>query len=280
MTLARPALATLLLSASLTASLTLPRASADTVTLVAVKDNTLFEDIGGLLSSGAGQYIFAGNTSGASARRGLLQFDLSSIPATAQIQSVTLDINVSRIARGGEMLSIYRVLESWGEGTSDSGSGGSGASAAPGDATWVHRSFNSVNWGNIGGFFNNVPFATASVSLGHVTFSTPGLAGLVGSWVSDPSQNFGMLVQGDESSTSTAIRFDSRENSVPANRPRLIVTYVCVADYNQDTVIDFFDYLDFVADFSSNAAGADFNADTVIDFFDYLDFVAAFSSGC
>ncbi|MBU6413356.1 MAG: hypothetical protein KGS45_07765 [Planctomycetes bacterium] len=54
----------------------------------------------------------------------------------------------------------------------------------------------------------------------------------------------------------------------------------CQADYNGDTVVDFFDYLDFVADFSSNAPGADFNADTVIDFFDYLDFVAAFSTGC
>lgn len=54
----------------------------------------------------------------------------------------------------------------------------------------------------------------------------------------------------------------------------------CTADYNGDTVVDFFDYLDFVADFSSNAPGADFNADTVIDFFDYLDFVAAFSTGC
>lgn len=54
----------------------------------------------------------------------------------------------------------------------------------------------------------------------------------------------------------------------------------CLADYNGDTTVDFFDYLDFVADFSSNAPGADFNADTVIDFFDYLDFVAAFSTGC
>ncbi|MBU6412050.1 MAG: hypothetical protein KGS45_01130 [Planctomycetes bacterium] len=54
----------------------------------------------------------------------------------------------------------------------------------------------------------------------------------------------------------------------------------CPADFNGDTTIDFFDYLDFVAAFSSNAPGADFNADTTIDFFDYLDFVAAFSSPC
>jgi hypothetical protein len=54
----------------------------------------------------------------------------------------------------------------------------------------------------------------------------------------------------------------------------------CASDFNCDSVVDFFDYLDFVASFSANEAGADFNADTVIDFFDYLDFVASFASGC
>ncbi|MBU6413405.1 MAG: hypothetical protein KGS45_08010 [Planctomycetes bacterium] len=60
----------------------------------------------------------------------------------------------------------------------------------------------------------------------------------------------------------------------------LAFTPACPAGFNQDSVVDFFDYLDFVAAFSSNSPGADFNADTVTDFFDYLDFVAAFSSGC
>ncbi|MBU6412256.1 MAG: hypothetical protein KGS45_02175 [Planctomycetes bacterium] len=54
----------------------------------------------------------------------------------------------------------------------------------------------------------------------------------------------------------------------------------CAADFNSDGIIDFFDYLDFVAAFSNNDTDADFNFDGVIDFFDYLDFVAAFSSGC
>jgi subtilisin family serine protease len=54
----------------------------------------------------------------------------------------------------------------------------------------------------------------------------------------------------------------------------------CPADFNGDTSVDFFDYLDFVAAFSSGSPTADFNGDTSIDFFDYLDFVAAFSSPC
>ena len=54
----------------------------------------------------------------------------------------------------------------------------------------------------------------------------------------------------------------------------------CGADFNDDAVVDFFDYLDFVAAFSTSDATSDFNADGVVDLFDYLDFVAAFSQGC
>ncbi len=54
----------------------------------------------------------------------------------------------------------------------------------------------------------------------------------------------------------------------------------CPADFNADGVLDFFDYLDFVAALSSQEPAADFNGDSVIDFFDYLDFVQAFSMGC
>lgn len=54
----------------------------------------------------------------------------------------------------------------------------------------------------------------------------------------------------------------------------------CPSDFNSDGVSDFFDYLDFVSDFSTSQPRADFNGDSVIDFFDYLDFVDAFSRGC
>lgn len=54
----------------------------------------------------------------------------------------------------------------------------------------------------------------------------------------------------------------------------------CPADFNNDQVVDFFDYLDFVAAFSAGSQNADFNSDQVVDFFDYLDFVAAFSTPC
>lgn len=61
---------------------------------------------------------------------------------------------------------------------------------------------------------------------------------------------------------------------------RWVACTSCSADFNADGVVDFFDYLDFVADFSSRACRSDFNGDREQDFFDYLDFVAAFSAGC
>ncbi len=54
----------------------------------------------------------------------------------------------------------------------------------------------------------------------------------------------------------------------------------CSADFNDDGVVDFFDYLDFVSAFAANDPSADFNGDSAIDFFDYLDFVQEFSEGC
>ncbi len=57
----------------------------------------------------------------------------------------------------------------------------------------------------------------------------------------------------------------------------IIFAFSSLADYNSDTIVDLFDYLDFVQDFSNQTGGADFNNDGVIDFFDYLDFLVIFS---
>ena len=71
-----------------------------------------------------------------------------------------------------------------------------------------------------------------------------------------------------------------RYSQVGAAEPGSRFGTPCTADFNGDTVLDFFDYLDFVDAFSANDISADFNGDTTVDFFDYLDFVDAYSSGC
>jgi hypothetical protein len=54
----------------------------------------------------------------------------------------------------------------------------------------------------------------------------------------------------------------------------------CLADFNRDDQVDFFDYLDFAEAFATETSRADFNRDGQVDFFDYLDFVSAFADEC
>ncbi len=61
---------------------------------------------------------------------------------------------------------------------------------------------------------------------------------------------------------------------------QLTVSGMCHDDYNSDGVVDFFDYLDFVAAFAMELPSADVNGDGVVDFFDYLDFLVEFVEGC
>ena len=48
-----------------------------TATLNPTKDNTLYEDLSGGLSNGAGSHLFAGVTAAGAARRAVLAFDLA-----------------------------------------------------------------------------------------------------------------------------------------------------------------------------------------------------------
>ena len=81
----------------------------------------------------------------------------------------------------------------------------------------------------------------------------------------------------------TTYRFNvSAYNNGAAGDGKLNIQWTadCPADWNDDDVVDFFDYLDFLTSFNSGTLAGDFNDDQVVDFFDYLDFVNEFSSGC
>src|SRR5207245_4445434 len=82
-------------------------------------------------------------------------------------------------------------------------------------ATWSHRFYNTVLWNNAGGDF--APTASASTLVGlvpnvtSVWNSSAGMVNDVQSWLDNPSSNFGWLLLGDESTTSTARVFFTRE---------------------------------------------------------------------
>jgi hypothetical protein len=204
--------------------------NATVVTLGSAKDNTLYQDAAGALSNGAGEFFFAGNTGTGSIRRGLITFDLSSIPSNAIINSVSLTLHMSMTSAPATDVALHSVLTNWGEGTSDaSGGEGAGIASTSGDATWIHTFYNTSFWTNPGGDFAAASSATLSVNaVGFYTWNSLQMATDVQQWISNPSTNFGWLLQGNESTFNTSKRFDTRENATPEFRPMLMVDYMTV----------------------------------------------------
>jgi len=205
-----------------------------TVTLSASKDNTLYEDPNGTLSDGIGPHLFAGRTAQGSnsIRRGLLAFNLSSIPAEATITSVTLKLNMSKTSAASAGVTLHKVTRDWGEGASNAGEpGGGGTTARTNDATWKHTFFNTQTWTNLGGDFVGSASATTTISqLGSATWSGAGMLADVQAWRVNPGTNFGWELVGDETRSATSFRFDSRENPNASVRPVLSVTYNIVPE--------------------------------------------------
>ncbi|HMS64580.1 MAG TPA: DNRLRE domain-containing protein [Ignavibacteria bacterium] len=207
--------------------------NSQTIEITSSKDNTLYEDELGSFSNGAGQYFFTGETAGALLRRGVIAFDIAgNIPACATITSVTLTLHMSRTISGSSDVAMHTLLEDWGEGASSpGGQEGFGTIAEPGDATWIHNFYSSVLWdggSQTGGVFSPTASVTQSVNgIGFYTWgSNSNMIQDVQSWLSNPSQNFGWILIGDERTLASAKRFDTKENLTPANRPKLTVTYV------------------------------------------------------
>lgn len=203
-----------------------------TVDLPAALDNILYESATGSVSNGLGRYLYTGNQSNGLRRRSLISFDVSSIPSGAFVQSATLRLFCSQGQGALVPVRLHRVLESWGEGTSDAnGDESAGAAATPNDATWLHRFFATSFWSSAGGSFVATPSASTDVVAGNLVYdwTSSALASDVQGWIDVPGSSSGWIVVGDEASGANTKRFDSRQNGTTANRPVLRVTYQATA---------------------------------------------------
>lgn len=215
-----------------------PVASGATqLVLPASRDNTLYQPLTVELSSGAGPSMFAGATAALKARRALVKFDVSAVPAGAHIDSVQLVLHMTRSAEEiPRDFTLHRMLADWGEGTSNAGGdasgpgGGQGADATIGDATWSYRFYDTDSWTTVGGDFDVTALATTQVAgAGAYTWgSTPLMVADVQSWV-DGNANNGWLLRGPESVPLSARRFGTRESTVGSERPQLIVYFTTTA---------------------------------------------------
>jgi hypothetical protein len=211
-------------------------AIAETTSLVAISDNTLIEDFAGSRSNGSADAIYVGKTQRDGLRRGLIRFDVSAIPANANIQSATLSLHVLRGRPEEIHLSVHRSLDSWGEGTSNY-FGGVGGPAQTNDATWLHRFYGTNQlWSNVGGDFISQASATevieAPENITH-TITGAGLATDVAHWLAQTNANYGWMLIAD--ADSSAKGFASRENSNSMLRPQLIVNWTPAVSSNNDS---------------------------------------------
>ncbi len=203
--------------------------SAAIINITPSKDNTLYDydPAEGDVSNALGSHFFAGETAMSELRRGVLAFDIAgNIPAGSTIIAVTLSLNMSRtLLDDPRTVELHLLLADWGEGTSMApGEEGDGAPATPNDATWRHRFFDTVFWTNEGGDFSATVSATQSVGpIGQYTWSSAQMVADVQSWLDTPATNFGWLVLGDESTSMTSKRFDTRESASP---PVLTIQYI------------------------------------------------------
>lgn len=224
------------------AVLPLRGAAASTITVTPAADTTLLQSAPDF-NMGAELHIASGTTGPMGERtlnRGLLRFNLESIPAGSIIQSVALRLTVTfvpgRDGGGGPVNStfaLHRMNRAWGEGTK---LGFRGEFATAGEATWNHAFAPGSNvpgttWSTPGTAapvdFERDPSATQWIAgVGQYSFkSTDALIADVQRWVDDPSANHGwLLITQEESRAKTARRFASRE--APENAPALEVMFV------------------------------------------------------
>jgi hypothetical protein len=221
----------------------LSSAFADVATISAVQDNALYQPASGSTtnSNGAGEHLFAGRTDDGYVRRPVIAFAFTNaIPAGSTVTGVTLTLYMSRTRDTADNVTLHRMLSSWGESTSNATQEeGRGAQAAAGDATWYHRFYPTSLWTTAGGDARSITSAITSVNKeGFYSWSSTGLVADVQLWLSNAATNFGWLIKGDETTTKTAKRFDSRENATASQRPVLRIGFIppaqvgacCLAD--------------------------------------------------
>lgn len=152
-----------------------------------------------------------------SAKNGLLQFDLTGIPAGAVITSAALDIYAESSANAGSILSAYRLIQGWLEGTT------SAPSASTDGASW--DKYDAVNsWSTAGGDYNLTPVSQTTMAA-TVGWYSLNLTAPVAGWVDGTIPNFGLLLRAGSGFGSAS--FTSSDSADAIHRPKLTINYTC-----------------------------------------------------
>ncbi|HMQ68922.1 MAG TPA: DNRLRE domain-containing protein [Ignavibacteria bacterium] len=217
----------------------------DTITLPSYFDNTLYEDAGGMISNGRGKYMFAGKSNTGLIRRALLNFlAIEFFPPCTKVLSVNLKLHLAGGNPENKTIEVRKVLERWGQGNSNApGLEEDGTAASSYDATWLHRYYNTDLWSSPGGVYSGIVSTSATVGgPGYYNFnSTPELVADFQSWLDNPSDEFGWILIGDETSDSTAKRFHTADADTIEFQPEVTVIYeTAVFNFYLESLIEGF----------------------------------------
>ena len=185
----------------------LPLGAPTTVTLTAIDDSYLRLD--NATTNYGTATTFEVGKSPSRTKRGLLKFDLVTIPSNAIIQSGTMSITLT----GGDVvtlsLSAHYLTQPWLESA----------------VTWNKKDA-STNWTTAGGTYNTTATATIT-SDATLVAKNFNISSLVQAWVNGSITNNGLLIkQTNEATLNKRHIYASSEHATTASRPKLTINYV------------------------------------------------------
>ena len=142
----------------------------------------------------------------------LLRWNLSGIPAGSTLYSAALSVNVT--GTSADTYEIYELKRSWSEVQATWSKAATGSNYQTAGAQGANDRGTTV-LGTI---------SASATGVRSVVLNAAGVA-VVQGWVNNPATNFGFIIQDYANATKDDLVLSSREASVAANRPRLILSY-------------------------------------------------------
>jgi hypothetical protein len=146
--------------------------------------------------------------------RSLLEFDLSTIPATTVIDSAVFQMYLDFWCGKNDTAKAYKVTNQWLEGDGESTG-----------VTWDYRDKSVPEaWNVVGGDYDTATYGSFNVkSTGWYSMD---LTSLVQEWLDGSSPNYGIILVPKHAPVSHENIYLSSENTLSANlRPKLTITY-------------------------------------------------------
>lgn len=88
------------------------------------------------------------------------------------------------------------------------------------------------------------------------------------------------VISNELRSITNGFDWESLGTTSPQAKREIQFLFACHGDYDENGVLDVFDYLAFVNDFNMGRGDANVNFDTSLDLFDFLAFINLFNEGC